>query len=279
MAEQNSAVYELRRDWGSPPFFKGTAAEVAEEARGRVNRNALARGHTWKITVNEKPDRAIKTVTNPITWTGTIIGVKPEHPDDPLDITVRHNRHDSAWDGKVKGLYNQLAKLNKAPELDAELLALSAADRKWQWRERRKESEKLYPAYIKELNRRDVLANERLVDIAQAFMSAGDRAEYEELGRDDWHPRGTLMRGAEWFEGAFQFDLQQAQKAKLLEQNFANPKRSLYKGYIQRPDGSHKRRTLSQSQVRRMYETNDFSPPKVGQRDRSAQGFPTKKGI
>ena len=271
-------VYELRRDWGSPPTFKGTAAEVAEEARARVNRNTLARGHMWKFAVNEKPAGDIKTVTNPITWTGTISGVKPEHPDDSLDITVRHNRHDSAWDGKSWGLYNQLAKLNKAPELDDELLALSVADRKAQWRERRKESERLYPEYVKELNRRDVLANERLTDIAQAFTSAGGRAEYEELGRD-WEPRGSLMRGPEWFEGAFQFDLQQAQKAKLLEQNFANPNRSIYKGYIQRPDGSYKRRRLSQSQVREMYETNDFSPPKVGQRDRSAQGFPTKKGI
>ena len=276
MAER---IYELRDSWLAKPLFKGTAREVAHEAR-RLAPSTIKQGSGWGYVVQETSHGSAKANAYE-GWMGMVAGTKAA--DGSLSgVEVSHVSHNGEWERAALDTHTErLSRFRRKPIPVKNLMKASASARNAEWKTRGDEAKDIEHMVHKALVRRDELATDMLLDIADGFADIGEEAVTETmdtLNEDiEWHTPG--YRTPEQYEEDFRSLVNEENQSRLALHLKKTPGREWYRGYVERPDGSFGVGRITKGELWRMYVASDFSPPKRGTRDRGRGDFPKRKGI
>ena len=273
-------IYELRKDWLADPLFKGTAREVAHEAR-RLAQLDIKRGSGWGFVVQETSHGSAKVMPYE-GWMGTVAGSKSA--DGSLSgVEVSHVSHNGEWERDALDAHNERVSLFRRKPLPVkDLMKLTASARNAEWETRGAEAMEIEHTARKALVRRDALATDVMLDIADGFADIGEEATTETMDTpNEEYDRDTppWYRTPEQYEDDFRSLVKEENQSRLALHHKKTPGREWYKGYVERPDGSFGIGRVNKREIWEMYVASDFSPPKRGSRDRVQGDFPKRKGI
>ena len=200
-------------------------------------------------------------------WIGIINGEK-EREDGEWRIgkvRVSHGAHDAEWftDLGLSGKYEAMAVAARMPEITRTVLGMPVEERMKLWAERRKETDERTKKYRDGLKQRDGFSNERVDDLAMAFRDIDVLTSSIAADTSEEFAFGGFSKSPAWYEMELGGHLQRENLHALMDHP-AREEATWIKGYVERSDGSYALGKITRTQLARMLETNDFSPPKRG---------------
>ena len=275
MAKRKARVYELQRDWSSPPFYKGTASEVAREVQD-LTKSELAPGKKWHIGIAEVVRTAKRKPIN--TWAGSVTVERPS--GGTASVLVQHNRHNTDWAKDVYSHVEQLRQLQWLPFLTDDVLRLSPSERKARWAKTSRDVDTLHEKYLDLLEQRDDMSDDLMAEVVDEFKALGMPASFRPAqGYNLRQIPKDWLRTPDWYEDSFQTKVKWANSNLLYEQRRVHGGKGQYRGYVMRPNGSYRKGKIAPVVAQEMFADNDFTPRKRGQARATQQSFPMGKGF
>ena len=270
--------YELHADWEGAPLAEGSAREIAHGVH-RLVASQLRRSGEWRFIVQEVPRKGVKAAPDTVRWRGAIEGTVT--PQGALSsVEVGHLTHDDDWGKDVLDTYSQEGHqiINKPIPL-RDMVKQTTAERYREWERRGAEASALADTVTNALRNRDVLANERMAEVASELTATGSPAEYEPFDVDDNFVRAWWYASPEQYERHFRSLVADENRTRVEKAHSLNSTSQWYRGYVELPDGKYRVRRISREEVDGMLKSDAFAPPKRSVGKPTRRDFPTKKGI